>query len=80
MAPLMQLDCDEIIEASLLGPANDRPITPPTTEEEVVLLGHGPEPQEALEVTMPPPEHPKSIELEEPTKSSDALSPPDTPP
>ena len=28
MVPLMQLESDEIIEASLLGPADDRPITP----------------------------------------------------
>ena len=56
MPPLMCLDSGEIIEASILGPADDRPITPPTTEEEAVLLGDKPEPQEALEFTTSPPE------------------------
>ena len=37
--PLMWLDSDEIVEASLLGPTNDRPVTPPTKEEEAVLQG-----------------------------------------
>ena len=65
MGPLMQLDSDKIVEASLLGPADDRPITPPTTEEEAVLLGDEPEPQKAQEVTMSPPECPKTPEPEE---------------
>ena len=37
--PLMQLDSDKIMEASLLGPTNNRPIMPPTSEIEAVLLG-----------------------------------------
>ena len=40
MATLMWLDSDEIMEASLLGPADERPIMPPTAEEEAVLLGN----------------------------------------
>ena len=80
MAPLMWLDSDEIIEASLLGPANNRPITPPTTGEEAVLLGDEPEPQEALEVTTLPPEHPKTPKLEEAAEQSDTPSPPVPPP
>ena len=47
MAPLMQLDRDEIIEASLLDPTNDRPRTPPVLKEVAVLLGDELEPQEA---------------------------------
>ena len=53
--PLIQLDGDEIVEASLLGPINDRHVMPPTLEEEAVLLGDEPEPQEAQEVTMSSP-------------------------
>ena len=49
--PLMWLDSDEIIEASLLGPSNNRPVTPLATEEEAVLPGDELEPKEALEVT-----------------------------
>ena len=45
MAPIKQLDGDEIVEASLLGPTDDRPITPLTTEEEAVLLGNELEPK-----------------------------------
>ena len=55
--PLMQLASDEIVEASLLGPANDKPLMPPTMEEDAVLLGDEPEPQEAWEVTTSSPEH-----------------------
>ena len=36
MAPLMQLDRDEILEASLLGPTNDKPRMPPISNEEAV--------------------------------------------
>ena len=43
--PLMQQDSDKIIEASLLGPTNDRPIMSPTLEEEAVLLGDELEPK-----------------------------------
>ena len=39
MAPLIQLDMDEIMEALLLGPSNERPRMLPTLEEEAVLLG-----------------------------------------
>ena len=78
--PLMQLDGDEIIEASLLGIIDNRPITPPTLEEEAVLLGDELEPQEAQEVTMSPPECPKTPEPEEPTEQSDSPCPPAPPP
>ena len=37
--PLMQLDSDKIIEASLLGPVDDGPIMPLTLKEGAVLLG-----------------------------------------
>ena len=39
MVPLMHLEGDEIMEALLLGPADDRPGMSPTLEEEAVLLG-----------------------------------------
>ena len=52
MAPLMWLDSDEIIEASLLGPAYNRPITTPTTEEEVVFLGEESELQEGYQISL----------------------------
>ena len=72
----MQLDSDDIIKASLLDPANDKPGTPPTLEEEAVLLGDEPEPQDAQEVIMSSPECPKTTELEVPTEWSDTPSPP----
>ena len=99
--PLMWLKRDKFVEASLLGLADNRPFTPQTIEEEVVLPGEEPEPQEALEVNMSsldhprtlepeplealevttsPHEHPRTPELEEPTKQSDAPSPPAPPP
>ena len=58
--PPIQLDSDKIIEASLFGPINDRPIMPPTSEEEAVLLGNEPELQEALELPHLPLNIPKS--------------------
>ena len=76
MAPLIQMDGDEIIEASLLGPANDRPVMSSTIEEEAVLLRDELGPQKAPEVTMFSSECPKTPELEEPTEWSDAPSPP----
>ena len=51
MPPLMWLDGDEIMEASLLGPANDKPIMFPTMEEKAVLLGDEQELQEVWEGT-----------------------------
>ena len=74
MAPLMQLDRDESVEASLLGPTNDMPWMPPTLEEEAVLLGDEPELQEAQEVTTSSPECPQTPELEELTEQSDTPS------
>ena len=56
MAPLMQLDGDEVLEASPLGHANHRYIMPLTMEEEAVLLVDELEPQQAPEVTTSPPE------------------------
>ena len=44
---LMQLDSDVIVEASLMGPADDGPRVPPTLQEEAVLLGDELESQEA---------------------------------
>ena len=54
MTPLMWLDRDEIVEASLLGPFNNGPGLPPTSEEEAVLLGDELEPREAQEATISP--------------------------
>ena len=39
MVPLMHLEGDEIVEASLLGPTYDRPRMSPMLAEENVLLG-----------------------------------------
>ena len=64
MTPLVWLDSGEIIEASLLGPTNDQPITPSIMEEEAVLLGEEPEPVESLEVTILSPGHLKTQDLE----------------
>ena len=47
MVPLMHLEGVEIVEASQLGLADDRPQMSPTLAEEAVLLGDEPEPQEA---------------------------------
>ena len=47
MASLMWLDGDEIVEASLLGPTDDKLRVPLTSEEETLLLGDEPETQEA---------------------------------
>ena len=76
MAPLMWLGGDEIVEASLLGPANDGPGVPPTLEEEAVLLGDELEPQEAQEVTISLAECPETPKPKEPTEWSDVPSPP----
>ena len=54
MAPLMWLDRDEIMEASLLGPTDDGTGVSLTPEEEAVLLGEELEPQQAQEATMSP--------------------------
>ena len=54
MALLMWLDRDEIVEASLLGPADNGPRAPATLEEEDVLLGDELELQEAQEATTSP--------------------------
>ena len=51
MVPLMHLEGDEIVEASLLGPPDNGPRISPTLEEEAVLLGDDPEPQEVQEAT-----------------------------
>ena len=76
MVPVMQLEGDEIVKASLLAPTDDLPGVPPTSEEEAVLLGDEPEPQQAQKVTMSPPECPGIPKPKEPTKPSDAPSPP----
>ena len=55
MTPLMLLDGDEIMEASLLRPTENVPRMPPTLEEEALLLGDEPEPQGGQEVTTFPP-------------------------
>ena len=73
MAPLMHLDEDEIVEALLLGPTDNEPITSPTPEEEAVLLGDELEPLEAQEATSFPCEHPEAPEPEESAEWSDAL-------
>ena len=64
MLLLKQLDGDENIEASLLGPTNHRPIPPSTMKEDAVLLGDEPEPQEVTESTTSLLQHPKTPELE----------------
>ena len=51
MAPLMWLDGDEIVEASLPKPADNGPGVCPTSEEEAVLLGDEPEHKESQEAT-----------------------------
>ena len=63
MAPLMWLDRDEFMEASLLGPTDDRIGGSPTLEEEVVLLGEELEPQEDSGGYYIPPEAQKSPNL-----------------
>ena len=60
MVSLMQLDGDNIMVASLLGPADVGPRMPPTSEEEAALLGDEPESQEAQEVIISPPECPET--------------------
>ena len=52
MAPLMQMDGDEIVEALLLGLTDDRPRMSPTLEEEAILLGVNQEAQEATAFPM----------------------------
>ena len=54
MSTLMHLDGDEIVEALLLGPADNGPRMSPTAEEEAVLLGNEPEPLGAQEATTCP--------------------------
>ena len=71
--PLVCLDGDEIVEASLLGPADNGPRIPPTLTEEAVPLGDEPEPQEVQEATTCPCEHPHVLKPQEPAKQSDAL-------
>ena len=74
MAPLMHLDGDEIVEASLLGPTvNGLGMSP--TPEEAVLLGNEMEPLEAQEATMCPCECPGAPEPEEPAEWSDVPCP-----
>ena len=51
MVQLMCLEGGEIVEVSLLGPADDGPGMSLTLEEEAVLLGDEPDPQEAKEAT-----------------------------
>ena len=57
MVPLMHLEGDEIVEASLLRPADDEPGMSPTPAEEAVLLKDEPEPQETQEAAALPNEH-----------------------
>ena len=45
--PLIQLDEEDILEASLLESAGEVPVASPTPTEEVLLLGKDPEPQGA---------------------------------
>ena len=47
MVPLMCLNGDEIVEASLLETMDDKPRTSPNLEEEAVILGEELEAQEA---------------------------------
>ena len=77
MAPLMQLDGDEIAEASLLRPTDDGPIAPPTSEEEAVLLRDEPESKGGSRGYYISPECPETPKPKEPPKQSDAPSPPD---
>ena len=53
MAPLMCLSEDEIVEASLLGPAGNEHRTSPTPEEEATLMGEEPELPETPKATSP---------------------------
>ena len=47
LAPLMQLEEEDICESSLLGSAGEEPVTSPTPAEEALLLSEDPEPQGA---------------------------------
>ena len=66
MVPLRCLEGDEIVEVSLLGPADDGPRMFPTAVEEAVLL----------EVTTCPCKHLEAPKTWEPAKQSGAPCPP----
>ena len=70
----MHLKGDEIVETLLLRPNDNGTRMSPTPEEEAVLLGGEPEPQEAKEATTFPCEHlQETPKPKEPVKWSDAL-------
>ena len=71
IAPLMD---SNMIVSFMVGPTDNRPIMSPTSEEEAVLLGDEPQPQDAQEVTMSSPECPEIPEPEEPTEQADIPS------
>ena len=68
MAPLMHLEGDKIVEASLLWPMGNGLRKSPTLVKEAVLLGGEPELQEAQEAAALPCEH-----LEETLKPKDTI-------
>ena len=70
---MMHLEGDEIVEALLLGPTDDRPRTSPTLEEEAVPPGNEPEPQEAIQF---PCKHSEIPKPKEPAEQSDTPCPP----
>ena len=70
----MHLDRDEIVEALLLGPADNGPRMSPKPEEEALLLGDEPEPQEGQEATTFHYEQPEIPKPKEPAEQSDTPS------
>ena len=45
LAPILQLEEEDFLEASLLESAEEEPMASPTPAEEALLLGEDPEPQ-----------------------------------
>ena len=76
IASLMDLEADEIVEMSLLGPTDNGSRMSPTLAEEAVLLGDELEPQEAQKATTCPHEHLGAPEPKEPAEQSYAPHPP----
>ena len=73
MVPLNHLEGDEIVEASLLRPADDGSRISPTLAEEAVLLGDKQGLQEAQKATALPCKYPEETpKPEKPVKQSDA--------
>ena len=74
IAPLVGLNGDDIVEASLLEPTGYEPRTSPTPEEEADLLGKDLELPKASEAVASLQECPETLYPEEPTKQINTLS------